>query len=67
MLQTKISGKYGLKTIRHFSNEKGTGTEMCPAIVSGIVTGNTPFLLVQFGMPGMPIVKPVALGLACWA
>ena len=29
-------------TIRHYSNEKGTGTEMCPAIVSGIVTGNTP-------------------------
>ena len=29
-------------TIRRFSKEKGTGTEMCPAIVSGIVTGNTP-------------------------
>ena len=30
-----------LFTIRHFSNEKRTGTEMFPAIVSGIVTGNT--------------------------
>ena len=25
----------------HLINEKGTGAEMCPAIVSGIVTGNT--------------------------
>ena len=25
--------------IRHLRNEKGTGAEMCPAIVSGIVTG----------------------------
>ena len=28
-------------TIYHFRNEKGTGAEMRPAIVSGIVTGNT--------------------------
>ena len=28
--------------IRHFSNEKGTGTEMRPAIVSGLVTGDAP-------------------------
>ena len=27
-----------LVTIRHFRNAKGTGAEMCPAIVSGIVT-----------------------------
>ena len=46
-------------TIRRFSKEKGTGTEMCPAIVSGSC--------IRFGMPGMPIVKPVALGLACRA
>ena len=28
-------------TIRHFRNEKGTGAEMCPAMLSGIVTGDT--------------------------
>ena len=28
-------------TRHHLINEKGTGAEMCPAIVSGIVTGNT--------------------------
>ena len=27
---------------RHFVNEKGTGGEICPAVVSGIVTGNAP-------------------------
>ena len=26
----------------HFRNEKGTGATMCPAIVSGIVTGDAP-------------------------
>ena len=28
--------------ICHFTNEKRTGTEMYPAIVSGIVTGEAP-------------------------
>ena len=28
--------------IRHLRNEKAPGAEMCPAIVSGIVTGGTP-------------------------
>ena len=27
--------------IRHFRNEKGTGAEMCPAILSGVVTLGT--------------------------
>ena len=27
---------------KHFRNEKGAGAEMCPAIVSGIVTGHAP-------------------------
>ena len=27
-------------SIRHFRNEKGTGAEMCPTIVSGIVSGD---------------------------
>ena len=27
---------------RHFVNEKRTGGEICPAVVSGIVTGNAP-------------------------
>ena len=29
-------------SIRHFRNEKGTGAEMCPTIVSGIVSGDAP-------------------------
>ena len=29
-------------SFRHFRNEKGTGSEMRPAIVSGIVTGDAP-------------------------
>ena len=29
-------------SIRHFRNKKGTGAEMRPASVSGIVTGDTP-------------------------
>ena len=29
--------------IRRFKTEKGTGTEMRPEIVSGIVTGDAPF------------------------
>ena len=28
--------------IRHFINKKGTGAEVRPAIVSGIVTGDAP-------------------------
>ena len=40
VLQTEISVKYILNTICHFSNVKGTGTEMCPAFVSEIVTDN---------------------------
>ena len=31
-----------LFVIRHFRNEKGAGAKMCPAIVSGIVTGDAP-------------------------
>ena len=31
-----------LTSIRHFRNEKGTGAEMRPAIVSGIVTVDGP-------------------------
>ena len=31
-----------VQPIRHFRNAKGTGPEMCPAIVSGIVTGDAP-------------------------
>ena len=30
------------KLICHFTNEKRTGAEMYPAIVSGIVTGEAP-------------------------
>ena len=31
-----------LVTIRHVRNAKGTGAEICRAIVSGIVTGGAP-------------------------
>ena len=31
-----------LTSIRHFRNEKGTGADMRPAIVSGIVTMDAP-------------------------
>ena len=42
-----------LPNIRHFRNEKGTGAEMCPAIVPGIVTGKTPvsFWPIFFPVP----------------
>lgn len=31
-----------LKTIRHFKSEWGTGAELCPEIVSWIVTDDAP-------------------------
>ena len=34
--------------IRYFRNEKGTGAEICPAIVSGIVTGTRRSAIGQF-------------------
>ena len=33
--------------IRHFRNEKETGAEMPPAIVSRIVTGNGPVVSIR--------------------
>ena len=33
---------FRLELVRHWRNEKGTGAEMRPAIVSGIVTGHAP-------------------------
>ena len=33
---------FDLSAIRHFRSNKGTGAEMCPAIVSGMVTGDAP-------------------------
>ena len=27
-------------SMRNFRNEKGTGAEICPAVISGIVTGD---------------------------
>ena len=35
-------------SIHHFRNEKGTGAEMSPAIVSGIVTGDVSVSYGQF-------------------
>ena len=37
--------------IRHFRNEKGTGAEICPAIVSEIVTGDAPINYWPFWFP----------------
>ena len=34
--------------IRRFKTEKGTGTEMRPEIVPGIVTGDAPVLAIFF-------------------
>ena len=42
------------QTIRLFRNEKGTGAEMCPAMLSGIVTGDT---LVSY-WPFAPTLPP---------
>ena len=39
------------KAIGHFRNEKGTGAEMRPAIVSGIVTGDAPVSYWPFFPP----------------
>ena len=53
--QNRVTGHFYISEagtcIRHFRNEKGSGAEMCPAIVSGIVTGNSPvssWLLANF-------------------
>ena len=46
--------------IRHFRNaEKGTGAEMCPAIVSGIVTSDTSVSYWPILSPLLVIVSSV--------
>ena len=42
LLLFPVAMKIRLSSIRRFVKEKGTGAEMCPAIVSGIVTGDVP-------------------------
>ena len=37
--------------IRHFRNEKGNGAKICPAIVSGIVSGDSPISYWPFCFP----------------
>ena len=37
--------------IRHLRNEKGTGAKTCPAIASGIVTGDVPISYWPFWFP----------------
>jgi len=39
--QKKYFAVTSLTCFRHSKDEKGSGAEMCPAIVSGIVTGDT--------------------------
>ena len=50
--QTRLL-KLAASCSRQFNNEKGTGAEMCPASVSGIVTkwGRAGQLLVNFSLP----------------
>ena len=49
--------------IRHFRNDKGTGAEMCPAIVSGIVTGDA---LVSPRSLCKSLLAPVSLLFVKW-
>ena len=44
--------------IRHFRNEKGTGAKMCPAMVSGIATGD----VTKVNSAQFPLVFKVASG-----
>ena len=37
-----LLNRFELSAIRHFRNDKGNGAEICPAIVSGMVTGDAP-------------------------
>ena len=50
--QTRLL-KLAASCSRQFNNEKGTGAEMCPASVSGIVTkwGRAGQLLANFSLP----------------
>ena len=42
MRDVQVAYKRFTGVIRHSRNEKATGAEMCPAVVSGIVTLDTP-------------------------
>ena len=51
--------------IRHFRNEKGTGAKMCPAMVSGIATGDVtlvtvPEVIAKVNSAQFPLVFKVA-------
>lgn len=53
--------------IRHFRNEKGTGAKMCPAMVSGIATGDVtlvtvPEVIAKVNSAQFPLVFKVASG-----
>ena len=37
--------------MRYLRNKKGTGPEMCPAIVCGIVTGDSPVSYLSIVFP----------------
>lgn len=52
--------KYSFVNIYHFRNEKSTGDEMCPAIDSGIVTGDArvSYWPIFFSFP--PVVSKAA-------
>ena len=45
--ETRVDARVNF-SFRHFRIEKGTGTKMCPAIVSGKVTGDVPISYCQF-------------------
>ena len=38
----QVSCATSLSLFRHLRKDMGTGAEMCPAMISGVVTGNAP-------------------------
>ena len=53
--------------IRHFRNDKGTGAKMCPAMVSGIATGDVtlatvPEVIAKVNSAQFPLVFKSASG-----
>ena len=80
MLQTEISGKYTLP-FAALVKRRGLEPKCVSQLFLGLLLvtrrsarpvwhaghADREASCIRFGMPGMPIVKPVALGLACRA
>ena len=79
MLQTEISGKYTLPFATLVTRRERLEPKSVPQLFLGLLLvtrrsarpvwharhADREASCIGFGMPGMPIVKPVALGLAC--